>query len=164
MEFVTIVENKRVIRSLDNLITLLSPPGAAAFLGTTIGPYLAKRAKQRFDSEGDDVTGLWASLKPATIVIRHNQGYPPGPINRRTGELEEWVVGGTGFSYPTGFGASLRFPKDRPAGELRKKVMTAQKGKKKDPPTTARPVLGVNETDLIFLQTSLAFAVEQAIV
>lgn len=162
MQFVTVVNDRAVIRSLDNLITLMSPQGAAAFLGSTIGPYLSKRAKERFQGEGDDVTGAWAPLKPATITIRQESGFGAGPINRRTGELEEYVVDGGWFAYPTGFGASMRFPGKDASGELKRKMETAQKGRK-SPNTVARPVIGVNENDLIFLQTSLMFAVEQAI-
>jgi len=94
--------------------------------------------------------------------MRQQAGFGAGPINRRTGELEDWVVNSGWFSYPTGFGASMRYPNKAPTGELKKKVETAQKGRKY-PSTVARPVLGVNENDLLFLMTSLSFAVEQAI-
>lgn len=163
MSFFTTVNSRSVDRSLDNLIMLMSPQGATAFLSTVIGPYLAKRGKARFDSEGDDVTGPWAPLKPATILMRQQSGFGSGPINRRTGELENWVIGDNGFSYPTGFGASMRFPGKKPSGELKKKVETAQKGRK-SPSTVARPVIGVNENDLLFLMASMEFAVEKAIV
>lgn len=156
------VDSRDSDRALERLIALLSPVGAAAFLGTTIGPYLSKRAKERFAGEGDDVVGEWAPLKPITIEMRHSQGFEGGPINRRTGELENWVVDGGWEAYPVGFGASMRYPKKAPSGELRKKVETAQKGRK-SPNTVARPVLGVNERDLLFLQTSLTFAVNEAI-
>lgn len=163
MQLVTIVKDRSVARSLDNLITLMSPQGASAFLGGVIGPYLAKRGQVRFRQEGDDVTGAWAPLKQATVTIRQSQGFGAGPINRRTGELENWVVGSGWFAYQAGYGAAMRFPRNEPSGELRKKVETAQRGRQ-SPNTVARPVLGVNERDLIFLQTSLMFAVEEAIV
>ncbi|QEM40907.1 MAG: head-to-tail connector protein [Phage AS32] len=156
-----IVRDRDVARSLDNLIGLLSPVGATAFLGAHMGPYLSRRAKERFESEGDDVSGVWAPLKPVTIQMRHAQGFEAGPINRRTGELENWVVRGGWNAYPTALGASMQYPAKKPAGELRKKVQTAQKGKEY-PNTVARPVLGVNEADLIFFQTSLMFAVGEA--
>lgn len=161
--FNTTVNSRGVDRSLDNLIMLMSPQGATAFLSSTIGPYLAKRAKERFQGEGDDVVGAWAPLKPATVLMRQQSGFGAGPINRRTGELERYVVGDTGFSYPTGFGASMRWPGKAASGELKKKVETAQKGRK-SPNTVARPVIGVNENDLLFLMASLEFAVESAIV
>ncbi len=163
MSFFTTVNSRSVDLTLDRLIMLMSPAGATAFLSSTIGPYLAKRGKERFQSEGDDVTGAWAPLKPATILIRQQSGFGAGPINRRTGELENWIVGDTGFSYPTGFGASMRFPGKRPTGELKKKVETAQKGRKA-PSTVPRPVLGVNENDLLFLITAMELAIDKAIV
>jgi len=144
-----------VQKSLTDLAVLLSPVGMTAFLGGQVGPYLARRAGERFQSEGDDVTGPWAPLKPATVQIRESQGYPGDhPINRRTGELEEWVVQGGWDAYPQGIGATLRFPGKTPQGELRSKVETAQKGKGY-PSTVARPVLGINERDMLFVIAAL---------
>lgn len=158
------VDDHDVTKALTNLFTLLSPAGMTFFLGSTMGPYLSKRAKERFQGEGDDAVGKWAPLKPATIAIRESQGFGAGPINRRTGELENWVVQGGWNAYPTGFGASMKFPgKPTGGGELRKKVETAQKGRKSAPVTVPRPVLAVGETDLIFFQASLAFAVQEAL-
>lgn len=150
---------KEVDKSLDNLIVLMSPEGATAFLGAEIGPYLRKRAGERFASEGDDVTGAWAQLKPATVAIRGEAH----PINHDTGELENWVVDGGWDAYPSGGGAAMQFPKSPPAGRLKKKVQSAQVG---DPSNNqvARPVLGVNEADLAFMVTAYAFMVEKAIV
>lgn len=162
MDLVTVVNDRDVAKALDNLIGLLSPAGATAFLGSNIGPYLARRAKERFEGEGDDVTGPWAPLKDATVTIRESQGFGAGPINRRTGELENWVVQGGWNAYPTGLGASMRYPKREPSGELRTKLETAQKGKKY-PSTVKRPVLGVNENDLLFFQAALQASVEVAI-
>lgn len=157
-----IINSREVEKSLDKLMLLLGPAGLIAFLGSTMAPYLARRAGDRFAGEGDDVTGAWAPLKDSTIRLRAEQGFPAGPINRRTGELENWVTGGSFEAYPTVDGASMRYPRDKPTGELRKKMETAQKGKK-HPSTVARPVLGVNERDLLFFQTALSLAVEGAI-
>lgn len=156
------VQDRDVLKAVDELIFLMSDIGLTAFLGASIGPYLSQRAKQRFASEGDDVTGPWAPLKPATITIRQSQNYGSGPINRRTGELENWVVGSGWDAYPTGMGASMRFPGKPPTGELKAKVQTAQGGRV-NPPTVARPVLGLNENDLLFLQTAFAMAVDEAL-
>lgn len=157
----TKVDDRALRRALDNLIVLLSPAGAAAFLGSTVGPYLSERAQKRFANEGDDAVGMWAMLKPATVMIREKQGYGgEHPINRRTGELEEWVVNGGWDAYPSGFGASLRYPERAPAGELRSKVETAQRGRS-EPATVPRPVLAVNETDLLFVQAALVAGIEE---
>jgi hypothetical protein len=163
--FQFILKDHDVEKSLSDLMILLSQEGLTAFLQFQIGPYLARRGKERFASEGDDVSGPWAPLQPATVAIREHGPWAVGgehPINRREGELENWVVGDTGYAYPVDTGATLHFPKKRPRGELLEKVKTAQLGRS-HPSTVPRPVLGVNETDMIFFQTALSLAVEEAI-
>ena len=157
----TKVDDKALRLSFDRLILLLSPAGAASFLGTSVGPYLSKRAGERFANEGDDaVGGAWAPLKPGTVAIREEMGFPgEHPINVRTGELERWVVGSGWDAYPFGAGASLRYPGTAPTGTLKEKVVTAQRGRK-DPDTVARPVLAVNEADMLFVIAALAAQIE----
>lgn len=162
--YYTQVNDADVRRKLFNLAVLLSPAGMGSFLGTEIGPYLSRRAGERFASEGDDATGPWAPLKPYTVQVREQGNWPVAgehPINRRTGELENWVVGSGWDAYPTAAGASMRYPGTRPKGELRKKVTTAQQGKS-HPSTVARPVLAVNETDLLFTLAALTASVKAA--
>lgn len=149
------VDDVQVELVLTKLAFLLSPPGLSAFLGTEVGPYLQKRAKARFAEEGDDASGKWAPLKPATIQIRESMNYGSGPINVRTGELENWVTQGNWDAYPTGYGASLKYPGNTPSGELADKVETAQAGRKY-PSTVPRPVLATNETDMLFVLTAFA--------
>lgn len=159
------VHDAEVEKALFNLTLLLSPPGLGAFLGTSIGPYLTRRAKERFSSEGDDASGPWAPLKPYTVQVREEGNWPVSgehPINRRTGELENWVVGSGWDAYPTAAGATLRFPGTKPSGELRDKVQTAQHGRT-NPSTVPRPVLAVNETDLLFTLTAFAAAVKESV-
>jgi hypothetical protein len=147
------------------LALLLGSEGLTTFLGATVGPYLRERTQQRFANEGDDVVGQWAPLQPATVAIREASMFNIGgehPINRRSGELEDWVTEGNYFPYPTGVGASMQYPSKKPAGELRDKLKTAQGGRA-DPRTVARPVLGVNEKDLLFVTAALAAAVEVAV-
>lgn len=150
-----------VTMTLGKIADLLSPLGMIPFMETVMGPYLSRRAKGRFASEGDDAVGAWQPLRSSTIAIRESLGFPAGPINRRTGELEEWVVNGGQDAYPVGPDTTMAFPGRKPAGELLKKVQTAQHG---DPltRTVPRPVLAVSETDLIFLQTQLMMAIESA--
>jgi hypothetical protein len=153
-----------VVAAITKMELLLGPDGLAGFLGTSVGPYLRERTENRFVNEGDDVTGPWAPLHPATVAIREASFYNIGgehPINRRSGELEDWVTQGNYFPYPTGVGASMQYPSKEPSGELRDKLTTAQKGRA-NPNTVARPVLGVNEKDLLFVMAALAAAVEVA--
>lgn len=156
------VDSRSLEKNMLDLEIFLSGMGLSAFLGSVMGPYLSKRAKARFASEGDDVTGPWTPLKPATVSFREEQNYGAGPINRRTGELENWVVGSGWNAYPLGLGASMDYPKNKPTGELKDKVETAQKGRA-FPKTVARPVLGLNENDMIFFQTALQLAVTEAL-
>jgi len=147
---------------LAKLMLLLSPQGLTTFLGSTVGPYLARRAGERFENEGDDVVGKWAELKPATMAIRAEGPWavgPDHPINRRTGELENWVVRGGWHAYPEGFGAAMQYPASLPTGELYDKVKTAQSGRS-EPNTVPRPVLGLNEADMLFVITAFAANIE----
>lgn len=152
------VEAESVMAVLRSLDSALSPEGMAAFLGAEVGPYLAMRAKRRFEDEGDEASGKWAPLLPATVAIRAaNPDWPVGgehPINKRTGEMEAWVTGGSFMAMPHALGATLRYPGRAPSGELARKVETAQKGRGRAVP---RPVLAVDQADLLFVVTRLAF-------
>jgi hypothetical protein len=163
MVTLTFTTSGNLDEALDKLILFLSPPATAAFLSAEVGPYLSKRAKERFQGEGDDVVGKWAELKPATVAIRESMNLPgEHPINRRSGELEDWVVSSGWNAYPTGTGATLRYPKDKPSGTVKDKVMTAQQGSTY-PRSVPRPVLGVNEADLAFVISAYSFAIEEVI-
>lgn len=156
-----IVGNERGVQQmLNHLDSSLSPVGLTAFLYGAVGPWVKQRAADRFDNEGDDVTGGWAPLREATIKIRESQGFGEGPINRRTGELEEYITGGTYSITSTPVGSSLKYPGTEPKSKgLREKMRTAQRGRK-SPSTVARPVLGMNERDLAQVVTMLAFHVQ----
>ena len=141
----------------------LTPFGMAAFLGKTMGPYIQSRARDRFMSEGDDVSGPWAPLREVTQNIRaESTDISVGadhPINKRTGELEEYVTGSGYKFWPTAMGGTLRFPGSASGKQsVREKMKTAQKGRAR-PKTVPRPVLGFNETDLMFFQAALSFYV-----
>lgn len=156
-----IVGNERGVQAMLNQIdSALSPVGLAAFLGLAVGPWVKERAADRFASEGDDVSGKWAPLQQTTIEIRENMGFGPGPINKRTGELEEYITQGqVGITAGPGV-ASMRYPENPPRTKsLREKMSTAQRGRN-HPKTIARPVLGLNERDLGQVITMLAFHVQ----
>jgi hypothetical protein len=158
------IHDRDVVEAVTKMELLLSAEGLMTFLSTSVGPYLRERAQDRFANEGDDVTGPWAPLHPATVAIRESLPYQIGgehPINRRSGELENWVTQGNYFPYPLAGGAALQYPKGKPTGELYDKVKTAQQGKP-EANTVARPVIGVNEKDLLFVMAALAAAVEVA--
>jgi hypothetical protein len=159
--FATSSNDARVV--VDKLMTILSPEMMSAWLGGEVGPYLSERAKSRFVREGDDVSEKWAPLKESTVQIRIGLNLGgEHPINRRTGELEAWVVGSGWNAYPTGIGATLRYPKKKPSGTLLDKVTTAQKGSPY-PATVPRPVLGINENDMLYITALLAANVMEAV-
>lgn len=155
-------DSAQVQRMLSYLNGLFSPPGMSAFLAATVGPYLESRARDRFMSEGDDVSGVWAPLESSTEEVRARyQVGASGPINRRTGELEDYITGqGWGLTAHA-LGATLQFPKNPPRSQAVREKMTAAQTGRTSPPTVPRPVLGVNERDLAFVVTSLAFLIEK---
>ena len=155
-------DDRGVARTLRRLDTALNPIAMASFLGVTVDPYIRRRAEQRFQAEGDDVTGPWLPLAQETIEIRENQGFGAGPINSRTGELEEYITGTPGGVMPTTYSAVLTSPGTPASGHLLSKVQTAQKGKKY-PSTMPRPVMGVNEQDLAWVMTALTGFIVQRV-
>ena len=125
------------------------------FLQSTMVPHLQRKFKEGFASETDPSGAGWAPLSAATVKIREDQGYGGAhPINRRTGELENYITQSPGQLIPSMDQAVLKYPSERgvPSGSLGKKVRGAQKGEGKAPP---RPVLGLDEQDLAFMLASL---------
>jgi hypothetical protein len=155
--FITIFGDAAGVEYLLNKVSVsLSPIGMAAFMGGSVDAYLHNRARDRFQNEGDDAVGKWLPLAAATQEIRASQGYGPDhPINVRTHELENYIVGSPSEITVTPVGATLTLPGKEPAGRLQKKVRTAQAGTD-IPLTPPRPVLGMNETDLIFVMDALS--------
>lgn len=151
-------------RMLDYLYGILSPVSMGAFLGLNIGPYLQSRARDRFQQEGDDVSGEWHPLSQVTQEIRARAQYGPShPINQRTGELVDYITKSQFSVVASDVGAILTYPPKRTTSRrksLRAKMTAAQRGKIK-PRTPARPVLGMNETDLAFVITTLAFYIQK---
>lgn len=157
MNFVT--DKKGVEVLFKSMNYSLSPVGLAAFMSQVVDPYLHHRAHDRFVSEGDDATGRWLPLKPSTVVMRTEQGFPGAhPINRRTGELERFITERPGRIGQEGAFTTLTLPDHVPSGELGKKFVAAQTGKVPGRKAhSARPVLKLNERDMISVVTELSF-------
>lgn len=162
IEIELVGDTTQVDMMLAYLDRILSPAGMGGFLGLNVGPYLQSRARDRFQSEGDDVTGPWAPLAPDTVEIRQRMGQMGDhPINRRTGELEDYVTQGQFRTVVHSLGATLTYPGNTPSRQsIRQKMETAQQGRI-SPPTVPRPVLGMNERDLMYVVTTLAFFIER---
>lgn len=163
IDFDVDIHSREVEALLMRMNTALSPFAIAQFLGGPVEEYVRRRAEQRFANEGDDVVGKWAPLKPATQMIRAQEGYgADGPINRRTDELINYIVGSPGRTQPHGLGATLTYPGNPPGASVSEKMRTAQSGKAY-PNTVPRPVLGLGETDLVEVLTMLSIYVGKAI-
>lgn len=156
-----IVGNERGVQHMLNVIdSSLSVVGLAAFL-YGVGEWVQERAQTRFAQEGDDVSGKWAPLQQATVEIREHAGFEGArPINKRTGELEQYITQSQiGVVSAPGVGV-MTYPNNEPnSAGLRQKVQTAQAGRT-TPKTQPRPVLGLNEKDLGVVLTMLAFHVQ----
>lgn len=144
--------------ALTKLHMALQPLMLLPWMNAVLEPYFQQRAVQRFQSEGDDVSGKWAPLKPATINIRTTGqiDYGAGPINVRTGALERYVTESQGFYTTLSGEAVMVYPGNAPkgsnvTGNLADKLRAAQQGlpaSGNQGPTPPRPVIGVNERDL----------------
>ena len=163
---ISIVGNERgVQRMLSRLDSAFSPVGLTLFMHGSVEPWLERRARDRFATEGDDVTGKWKPLAQTTQEFREHAGHGAShPINRRTGELEAYITGTKALvSYPGPAITTLTYPGNPPSGPmLKRKVTTAQKGHV-GPKTPPRPVLGVNERDLAYVMTQLAFFIQKGV-
>jgi hypothetical protein len=140
------IQADTIEETLRRLDTATSPEALAIFMGASIDPYIRGRASARFAQEGDDVTGRWEPLSPATVRIREEKGFGgEHPINRRTGDLEEYITGERSLIAPIAGGASMIAPGRKASGELQHKMEVAQTGVDAH---AARPVVGMNEQDL----------------
>lgn len=120
-------DTRRAATALSNV---LNPASLASFLAFNVRPYLHQRARARFTGEGDDASGPWASLRPATVAGRMAEGYGgEHPILVRTGELKHFVTE-TFRAWSHGNMAELSIP-DNPRGRLRHKFGSAQHGSRK---------------------------------
>lgn len=156
-------DQRGVDHMLERLNVALSPVGLEAFLLSFVEPWLQGRAQERFQNEGDDVVGQWAPLKPATVMMRQEWGYGGAhPINRRTGDLEQYIVDSPARITQVGSGVVLTTPGNKATGELADKVTTAQVGRDY-PNTVPRPVLGMNETDLAGVLGGLAQFIQESV-
>lgn len=126
------------------------------FLRQKIEPYVKLRIEGRFASEGDDVTGAWDPLKVATQLIRASHGFPPDhPINVRTSRMKDFLLLSPADIKVQGPEVQLTHPGPTGDRSLQEKIQTAQSGAS-SPNTRPRPVLGLNENDLLFITSELA--------
>jgi hypothetical protein len=147
------VTYQRVDRMLRQMQFSTSPTSIAAFLGGTVLPRLQRRAKARFDTQGDDaVGGTWEPLSAATLEIKANLGFRDKKINQRTGHLMDSIVTARPVLGHNGYGTTLDFPGNFDRPDLFLRNMQAA-GELAGP---ARPVVGVElESDVAHMLSSL---------
>ena len=141
-------DTRAVDQMLHDLHHALQPDELRDWLRDYVHPIMLARAQNRFESEGDDVSGPWASLRPYTQEQRRRGGFgAAGPINVRHGEMKAHILGRAPDADTNALGATLWFPARGGSAKNLRKVRVAQDGDKKTK-TVARPVLGVNPNDL----------------
>lgn len=158
------VDRQHLDLVLGSLAAKLSPPGLASFLDMIVDPFIRERINQRFAMEGDDVSGAWHPLSAATQHIRASYGFPAAhPINVRTGELRDWLVNTPSDIKVSGFTAEANHPPPTTDSVMNTKLVTAQSGKA-HPKTPARPVIGLDENDLLFVTSSLVAYISEGMI
>lgn len=156
------VEAVKAEAMLDRLAGLLSPVMLATFLGGPVVEHFQDKFNRFFNQQGTDAAP-WQPLSEVTIADREAQGFGPGPINERTGELRAFVTDSPGTIRVLETLAVLTFPGPTPNGELGKKVRTAQQGGSfKGHSVPARPVMDADESDMLYVMSALAFFLEVA--
>lgn len=159
-----IADPSEVNKVMQQLQVKLSPAGLAAFLQTIVDPFIRNRIEGRFNSEGDDVSGAWHPLEQATQQIRAAYGYPPDhPINMRTGKMRTFLTTTQSDVKMTGMGAELTHPPLTADAVMNKKIATAQMGSP-SPSTPARPVVGLNDNDLLFITSELVVYITEGMI
>ena len=167
---VDILSNE-VDRNLRALEVALAPQSLMVFHEMFTRNIIRERMQDRFDRNGDEMSGPWAQLSDARQDIRSHAGlFPTRPINVGTGELRDWLEGNRGSNRPSALGAMYSFPGAIPRRQsVRSKYETAQKGKaagfpmpdghggtKPSPsPTPPRPIVGLDALDLIHVLGAL---------
>jgi hypothetical protein len=156
-----IVDVKDPVEFVHKIIDATSGVSLVAFLENEATFHFHDDIESRFEEEGDVKSGFWKPLSDATVDIRRSYGFDDGPINVRTGEFKEFMLGDYDVR---GFGtyAEMDVPGTPRDPILQAKLETAQQGRSTNPipefgPTEARPVLAVSEMDLMKLVELLEF-------
>lgn len=161
------VNDHQAMNMLDGLDESLSSEALFVFLAVQATQILQEDAKKRFDTEGASDGEAWQSLAKSTIKIRKELGYPPVPINVRSGDLREYVTTSQGDPVPLAEGlVSLQWPDRLPprSSDLFHSYDTAQHGKSAEfdgdqliqGDTPPRPVVQVSPAAQALIQDALA--------
>lgn len=157
-----LVDSTSVDAFMLKLDSVTSSEQIGMWLDVTVETYLHDRAKARFGGQGDDVSGAWAQLSPYTIADRLAKGYGEGPILHRTGALEQYVTTSPGEITASDVAVTLQTPMPAEDATLAVKFAVHQKGSRRNK-TPARPMIGINETDVETILTSLALHIQEGL-
>jgi len=166
-----IVEDDEVNKALQALWWAISGASLRRFHVVATSPFLRQRAKERFRSEGDAASGAWAALTDSRNDIREHAGFPAAhPINRASGELENYILSGKDdITWGPGW-AAFFLPRNTGSARLLGRMTTAQEGRtgghmpmgwgmegtKPSPSATPkRPVVAMDMTDTAHLMAAL---------
>lgn len=168
-----VVDDSDARRKLDRLADSLTPSVFRTLFDDKVELYFRGRMMDRFSSGGDDATGAWAPLSDATIKTKQRQGLLSG-INIATGEMRDFLVGGTIDATLVGGDVQFTYPGNEPSPEVETRMTMAEQGrkgrqgrdsrgrfKKKSKGQPARPVLSVNESDMRFLTEAVMDSIEE---
>ncbi len=162
MMWTSTAEDEGTNRVLSAVERAISSASLAFWMETAAKTHIQERARARFASEGDNVSGPWQALAPATIADRIAQQYPPGPILHRTGALEDYIVNNPGVMLVDPEAVVFETPAPSSDPELAAKYLTHQAGSpsRRIP---ARPMVGLGVEDAATLLYSLTEGIEIAI-
>lgn len=146
-----------VHQMLQRMNTTVSGPALADFMAMEVYPYFRERAQARFAEQGDDASGKWPALHEATQRFRMHAGHgATEPINRRTGQLEKYILGASPALVITADSVTMVYPGNLPDDRvLSRKYKVAQTGSNTKPYTAPRPVIAMNSTDWAFVYAAL---------
>ncbi len=153
---------------LTRVMRAVGPLSLESWLSGPVSGYFADEIVDRFAFGGDDKSGDWAPLSETTQRIRRELGFPGSdPINERTGELLEFVAGNREYM-AGGDWAMMQIPGDPDSRDLENKLLHAQQGAQVNPRfpgavTPPRPVLAVDETDMMLLLRMLEMYVMESV-
>lgn len=140
----------RVSKILDSTDANISPIGLAGYLGTVVSPHLAREAKSRFQTKGDNASGTWAPLAQSTQEIRANLGFTPDDINVRTGRMRDYMTNPSPVLAHDFLSTSMEWP-GTPGANLGRRLAQAA-GRGRGP---ARHVVAYDMNTVAFILRSL---------
>lgn len=167
-----LVDEDEVDAALQALWWAVSGESLRRFHILATSPFLRQRAKERFENEGDSTVGKWEQLTDSRQEIREHAGFPAAhPINHATGQLERYILTGKDdITFGAGW-AAFYLPRNTGSPRLLGKMERAQLGAPAGHPmpvggrsggtkpspsaTPARPVVGMDMTDLVHLTGAL---------